>query len=136
MIKFATIVAGALATTVLCGSVSAQQVPAGRIYVFHSTAQASCPALDWHVVAAGDGSLTGMIAWDDMKSIAHASGKVNMSSKTFEMTAKEVGGKGATATIDGKLRSDGWLVANIKGPSVNCQGINIPWFVPSPSGGG
>jgi hypothetical protein len=136
MTKFAIIVAGALASTMLCGSVSAQQAPAGRVYVFHSTAQASCPALDWHVVVAGDDSLSGMIAWDDMKAIARVSGKVNMSAKTFAMTAKEVGGQGRTATVDGTVRSDGWLVANIKGPNINCQGINVPWFVPSPSGGG
>jgi len=135
MIKFATIVAGALASTMLCGSVSAQQAPVGRVYVFHSKAQASCPALDWHVVVAGNDTLTGMIAWDDMKAMARASGTVNMSAKTFQMTAKEVGGQGRTATIDGQVRSDGWLVANIKGPNINCQGINVPWFVPSPTGG-
>lgn len=136
MTKLATIVAGALVSTVLCGSVSAQEAPAGRVYVFHSKAQASCPALDWHVVAAGDGSLSGMIAWDDMKAIARVSGTVNASAKTFQMTAKEVGGQGRTATVTGNLRSDGWMVANIKGPNVNCQGINVPWFVPSPTGGG
>lgn len=135
MSKIATIVAGALASIVLCGPASAQQAPEGRIYVFHSKAQASCPALDWHVVVAGNDTLTGMIAWDDMKAIARVSGTVNMSAKTFEMTAKETGGQGRTATINGTVRSDGWLVANIKGPNVNCQGINVPWFVPSPSGG-
>lgn len=136
MTKLTAIFAGALASIVLCGPVSAQQAPVGRIYVFHSTAQGSCPALDWHVVVGGNNALTGMVAWNDMKSIARVSGTVNMSAKTFAMTAKEVGGQGHTATISGVVRSDGWLVADIKGPNVNCQGIVVPWFVPSPTGGG
>jgi hypothetical protein len=40
-----------------------QQLPPGRVYVFHSTAQSSCPALDWHVVLTEDGTLDGVIAW-------------------------------------------------------------------------
>ena len=109
--------------------------PAGRVYTFHSKAQAGCPALDWHVVAGGDGSLTGMVAWNDMKSMAHASGMLNMQAKTFKMTATEVGGKGATATIDGSVRSDGYLVANVHAPNVTCTGIVVPWFVPNATGG-
>ena len=27
------------------------------------------------------------------------------------------------------LRQDGWLVANIKGPNIECRNINVPWFV-------
>ena len=50
-----------------------QQLPPGRIYVFHSTAQSSCPALDWHVVLDENGTLDGVIAWNSMQSLAHAS---------------------------------------------------------------
>src|SRR5580704_14207372 len=77
-----------------------QQLPPGRVYVFHSTAQASCPALDWHVVLTPDGALDGIIAWNNMQSLAHASGSLNAPSRTFQMSAKEVGGRGRTANID------------------------------------
>ncbi len=50
------------------------------------------------------------------------------------MTAVEVGGQGRTATVDGTLRTGGWLVANVNGPNITCQGINVPWFVAPPSG--
>src|ERR1700719_1752877 len=53
-----------------------QQLPPGRVYVFHSTAQSSCPALDWHVVLTPDGTLDGVIAWNSMQSLAHASGSL------------------------------------------------------------
>lgn len=126
----------ALGIAATCGVGFAQGLPEGRIYSFHSRAQGGCPALDWHVVASGDGSLDGMIAWNDMKQMARATGKVNMQSRTFQMSAKEVGGQGRTATVTGSVRQDGYLVANIKGPNVNCQNITVPWFQPPPPSGG
>ena len=108
-----------------------QQLPPGRVYSFHSTAQAGCPALDWHVVLEENGALAGMISWDNMASLARASGRVNTQTNTFQMTAREVGGRGRTATIDGTVNpSTGWLTANIRGANVTCLGINVPWFRP------
>ncbi len=133
LLKLAT--AGGMAMAATCSIGLAQGLPQGRVYSFHSGAQGGCPGLDWHVVAQGD-SLDGMIAWDNMKAMAHATGTMNPTAKTFEMTAKEVGGQGRTATINGTVRSDGWLIANIKGPSVNCQNVGVQWFVSPPSGGG
>ena len=130
------IAASAIAVTAVCGVASAQSMPEGRVYTFHSKAQAGCPALDWHVVVGANNSLHGMIAWDDMKSMARANGSLNPQARTFQMTAKEVGGQGRTATVDGTVRQDGWLVANVKGPNITCNGINVPWFQPPPSSGG
>ncbi len=118
-----------------CGLGLAQEVPEGRVYTFHSQAQGACPALDWHIVVGPGGSLDGMIAWNNMKQMAHATGRVNMSSRTFQMTAKEVGGQGRTAAVSGAVRGDGFLVANVKGPNVNCQNITVPWFQPPPPSG-
>ena len=109
-----------------------QQLPPGRVYVFHSTAQSSCPALDWHVVLEENGSLDGIIAWNNMQSFARASGSLNAQSRTFQMTAREVGGQRRTATVNGTVGRDGFLLANISGPAVNCQGIRVAWFVPPP----
>jgi hypothetical protein len=117
------------------GTAYAQDIPEGRVYTFHSRAQKGCPALDWHVVAGTNGALSGMIAWNNMKSMAHATGSANMQTRTFEMTATEVSGQHRTATITGTVRQDGWLVAAIKGPGVNCQGVNVPWFTQPPPNG-
>lgn len=126
---------GAMTMAATCSVGLAQSLPEGRVYSFHSGPQGGCPGLDWHVVAQGN-SLDGMIAWNNMKSMAHATGSMNPTARTFEMTAKEVGGQDRTATITGSVRSDGWLIANIKGPSVNCQNVAVQWFTPSQSGGG
>jgi hypothetical protein len=135
MIFGKTMVGAALAIAATCGVASAQGIPEGRLFVFHSTAQASCPALDWHIVVGPGGTLSGMISWDNMKSMAHATGTVNMSARTFSMKAQEVGGQARTATVDGTVRGDGWLVANVKGANVSCQGIAVPWFTPPPPNG-
>ncbi len=131
--KFSHFVATAgLALGVTYGTAMAQPT-VGRIYVFHSTAQGGCPALDWHVVVGPNSTLSGMIAWNDMQSMAKATGSV--ANGKVEMTATEVGGQGRTAKVDGTLRSDGWFTVNIKGPSIDCVGINIPYYVPPPSAG-
>jgi hypothetical protein len=126
----------AVAAIAVCGAASAQSSPEGRVYTFHSKAQAGCPALDWHVVVGANDMLHGMIAWDDMKAMAQATGKLNPQARTFQMTAKEMGGQGRTATVDGTVRQDGWLIANVKGPNITCTGINVPWFTQPPSSGG
>jgi len=109
-----------------------QQLPPGRVYTFHSSAQSGCPGLDWHVVLTPDNMLDGMIAWNNWQSMAHATGSINPQARTFQMTAEEVGGRHRTADISGTVRSDGYLVANITGPNVSCQGIMVGWSAPPP----
>ncbi len=135
MLKVLTVSALAIAAT--CSVASAQTIPEGRVYVFHSAATSGCPALDWHVVAGANNSLSGMVAWDSMKSMAMVSGQVGPD-RTFKMTGHRVGAPAGDpgATIDGTVGSDGWLTANVHGAKVNCQGIKVAWFVPPPSGGG
>ena len=107
------------------------------LYVLHAKATATCPALDWHVIvevtSTGD-NLSGVIGWDDMKHLANVSGTLNPNTRFFEMKATEVGGEGRTAKIDGQLRLDGWLTANIDGAGVSCKSVVIPYYVP-PAGG-
>ena len=135
MMLHKTMIAAGLAIAATCGVASAQALPAGRVYTFHSTPQGSCPALDWHVVVQSNGGLSGMIAWNNMQQMARADGTVNMSARTFQMKAVEVGGQGRTADITGTVRQDGWLVANINGQDVACTGVTIPWGVTPPAGG-
>ncbi len=110
----------------------AQTLPPGRIYVFHSDPHGSCPELDWHVVLESNDVLTGMISWDNQQHVARATGTLNRQARTFSMKAQEVGGRGRTANVTGTVRQDGWLIANIEGPTVSCLNIDVPWFVPPP----
>jgi hypothetical protein len=103
--------------------------PDGRLYAFHSPARGGCPSLDWHIVANGT-DLNGMISWNNMKDMARATGTLNPTAKTFQMTAVEQGGQGRTATITGSVEGNGYLNANISGPDVKCTRLSVPWFAP------
>jgi len=50
----------------------------------------------------------------------------------FHLSGKEIGGTGATGTVDGHVRSDGWLVADISKvsgqSSCNNHVVNVRWF--------
>ena len=128
----AAVVTGALAISAISGVVFAQ-LPPGRIYAFDSSANGSCPPIDWHIVVGPNNTFTGMISWDGMKSMAHVTGSADPQTGAVQMTAQEVGGQGRTATIDGTVQQDGWMVTNIKGDNVACQGLSIPWFTPPPT---
>ncbi len=125
-----SIAAGAIALVAASGAAFAQ-VPEGRVYVFHSTAQGGCPALDWHVVVGPNGTLSGMIAWNNMQSMAKATGTAR--NGKVQMTAKEVGGRQRTATVDGTIRQDGYFIVNITGPNIKCENISVPFYV-APAG--
>jgi hypothetical protein len=87
--------------------------------------------MDWHLVTEGNGTINGMISWNGMQDLARATGTYNAQAGTFQMTAKEVGGQGRTATINGTVDNNtGWLTASIQGANVKCQGVKVPWFVP------
>jgi hypothetical protein len=130
-----TVVAIATGAIILSAAGSAASAQTANIaYVFHSTPTGSCPALDWHVVMTDDHTLSGMIAWDNMKSMARVEGPIT-AEKTFHLDAKEIGGAGKTAVIDGKL-IPGWLLASIKGPGIDCKDIKIAVFRPSQGSGG
>ena len=80
MVSPKMIAASVLAIAATCGAASAQGVaPPGRVYAFHSQASGQCPALDWHVVVGPNNTLSGMLAWDDMKAMAHVTGSVTPS---------------------------------------------------------
>jgi hypothetical protein len=113
-------------------NVTTAQVPEGRIYALHSKAEGACPSLDWHIVVEPNGVLAGMIAWDDMKTMARATGRINQENRTFSMIAKEIGGQTRTATIDGQIEDNGWITAKIKGPQGTCNALVVPIFAVPP----
>jgi hypothetical protein len=74
--------------------IAAAQVPQGRVYVLHSGAGGGCPHLDWHILVEPDDDIAGMISWNEMRTIARATGHVDRSNHTFSLVATELGGKG------------------------------------------
>jgi hypothetical protein len=116
-----TLVAGLVAQSHAAPS----NVPEGRIYVLHSSATDACPSLDWHIVVERNDVLAGMVAWDNMRTMARATGSVNRKDSTFRMTVVELGGRGRTATVAGTIGGDGTATANIKGPAVSCDSVAI-----------
>jgi hypothetical protein len=138
-ILVSTLAAGALLAGAAWNVANAQQVmPEGRIYAFHSAAQAGCPALDWHLVAGGNNTLSGMVAWNGMKSMAALSGTVNPATKKFELTGKETAAPNRATTLTGQVMDNGWLVIDIgpiAGTSCSNKMIKVQWFVQQPGGG-
>jgi len=140
MLSVKSLIAGALAIAATCGVASAQVAPTqilpeGRLYVFHSRANGTCPELDWHIVVGTDNTLAGMIAWNDMKDMARASGTIS-ANKTFQMTATEVGGMARHAQITGVINALGWFIADIDGPGVKCKRVTVPFYPGNFGGGG
>jgi hypothetical protein len=130
------IAAGLLALTAATGVATAQKpfrLPVGRLYVFHSGPRSGCPGVDWYIVAEAGDTLTGFIAWNNLQSLARATGTLNRQAGTFEMTAHEVGG-GTELSVTGTVSpTSGWLTADVQGQDVSCRGIKVPWFTPPPS---
>jgi hypothetical protein len=97
-------------------------IPEGAVYVFHSATVGSCPSLDWHVITGINGNLGGIIAWDNMRSIARVRGHIALD-RAFKMTAIEMGGAQRRAVIAGRVLPDGKMVADLKAPKIECHGI-------------
>ncbi len=134
-ILLATMTAGVLGAGAMLNTAHAQLPAPGTLFALHSTAQGACPALDWHVVVGEGGTLSGMISWNGMKSVANVTGTTNAEHQ-FSMTATEIGGEGRTATITGQRRPrDGWLIADVDGPGIACKQIEVPVFHPNSGNG-
>jgi hypothetical protein len=127
MMRAATITLAAILTTsaTFGGCLGGEATKAG-IYMLHSAAQGTCPALDWHVVLKVDGTVAGMISWDEMRSMAQVMGVVKNEDRTFHLQAREFGGDMRTAVIDGFIKDDESLLMNIKGPDINCPSVTVP----------
>jgi hypothetical protein len=123
---------GALLTGPALSASLAEKASVGGVYILHSPHQGTCPELDWHVVVGVNGSLAGMISWDDMKSLARVSGTLRTQTRTFHLTATEVGGAGRIAIVDGTVSPDGQLVADVKGRDIACKNVIVPRYAPPP----
>ena len=115
-----------LATIASCGACLGEEATKAGIYILHSAAQGNCPALDWHVVVKVDGTVAGMVSWDEMRSIAQVIGVVKSEARTVHLQARELVGDRRTAVIDGIVKDDGSLVISIKGPNIDCPSVVVP----------
>ena len=83
------------------GFASGAVAQSAGIYVLHSWATSTCPAMDWHVTldpTATGNNVSGIIGWGEgMQHIARVAGRINPNTRFFEMTATEVGGESRTA---------------------------------------
>lgn len=122
----AIIVATILTTSIMYCACLAEEASKAGLYVLHSAAQGNCPALDWHVVVKVDGTIAGMVSWDEMRSMAQVIGVVRSEANTFHLLAREFGGDSRTAVIDGIIKNDGSLVMSIKGHDVDCPSVSVP----------
>lgn len=129
----AAIAAGTLLSGAGLGTALAQSdnTAIGKLYSFHSRPSGDCPSLDWHVVVESNNTLSGFIATDDMKNVFRVSGSLGAGNK-FHLDGKEIGGSGRTGTVDGQVRTDGWLIANIgniTGPSpCSNHTVIVQWY--------
>jgi hypothetical protein len=123
---------GFIAVAAFCASTSYAQGTAGT-WVFHWGPSGVCPGLDWHVNSDGR-NLSGLIAWDQGKSVARVSGTV--ANGEAKLIATEIGG-GKTANIIGRIQGGSMLNATITGTSGPCDGktIKVPWMSSSMMGG-
>jgi hypothetical protein len=67
-----------------------------------------------------------MIAWDNMRTIARASGTVNRTDRTFSMSATALSEAASKATIRGHFDEKGWAIAKIDGPNMTCEAVIVP----------
>lgn len=141
----AAVMAAALLTCV-SGNIASAQAPeqawvkSGTTYDNHSEAAGGCPALDWHIVRGPGGSLTGIVATDDMKTVFSVTGRIMEAN--IHLDGKEIAGPhpGTTGAVNGQLQSEGRIAMTVGGLPVGaaCQGktVYLQWHLPAPVGTG
>jgi hypothetical protein len=125
-------------------------LPGDRLYVLHSDAEGTCPSLLWHIIVGRDGVISGLLAWDNRKTVAAVAGAIvpninverNASqsanpkpqAQKYEMMVTEIGGQHRNANVSGTIEPNGWLNATVEGSGVSCHNLRVPLFVPASSG--
>jgi hypothetical protein len=132
---------------------SAQKMlPGDRLYVLHSDAVGTCPSMLWHIIVGQDGVISGLIAWDNRKTVAAVAGaivpNINVErnatqpanpeprqAQEYEMMVTEIGGQNRIANVTGTIEPNGWMNATaVEGSGVSCHSIRVPLFVAASSG--
>jgi len=88
---------------------------------------AGCPNIAWRIGQGGDGSLNGIMWYDDMSGLSQVSGR-SESGGAFQLTLKSVMGNGPVGTVTGHagqgatLTGEGCANARFKPTVVNTYG--------------
>ena len=134
--KSGPFLAAAVLSAVAWNAAVAQPAPAylkeGAVYSVHSIAQHGCPTLDWHIWVGPQDTLQGMISTEGVTPNAYAVKGAIGPNRTFHLDGKQIGGAGATGSVDGTVRDDGTLVATMSklAPSSPCNDktVYVKWF--------
>src|SRR5215469_8477043 len=51
-------------------------LPGDRLYLLHSDAVGTCPSFLWHIIVGQDGVISGLLAWDNRKTVASVAGAI------------------------------------------------------------
>ena len=125
-----------------------KMLPGDRLFVLHSDAAGTCPSLLWHIIVGHDGVISGLIAWDDRKTVASVAGAIvpninvernatqpaKPQPQEYEMMVTEIGGQHRNANVSGTIEPNGWMNATVEGSGVSCHNLRVPLFVPASSG--
>jgi len=97
-------------------------------WMVHTKSKAGCPGLVLHVQRDGD-TLRGIAATGDMAGMSRLAGTID-ANQQFTITMTQVDGKGPQGTITGsRNKSDGWLVAQVKGSGCTDGTVKIETYV-------
>lgn len=107
----------------------------GGLYSFHTGPASGCPGLDWHVVLAPDGKITGMVGWAGMTRTATLSGTMGRND-TFTGTATDAK-TGKVASVAGSAGGS-FIDISISGTGTPCDNVvlNVPRAGGGMGGGG
>jgi hypothetical protein len=125
------ITASALACSVTLSLALAQGTMTGAPgnWTVHTAAKTGCPGIALQVQRDGN-DLKGFAETGDMAGVSRLTGTID-ANQQFTITITQVDGKGPQGTITGsRSKSDGWLVAQIKGSDCTDGPLKIMTYVP------
>jgi hypothetical protein len=131
MISMKMIAASALACSATLHLAMAQGTMTGAPgnWTVHTAAKAGCPGIALQVQREGN-DLKGFAETGDMAGVSRLSGTID-ANQQFTLIMNQVDGKGPQGTITGsRSKSDGWLVAQVKGSGCTDGPLKIMTYVP------
>lgn len=98
-------------------------------WTVHTAAKAGCPGIALQVQREGN-NLKGFAETGDMAGASRLTGTIDANDQ-FAITISQIDGKGPQGTITGsRNKSNGWLVAHVKGSGCTDGPLKIETYVP------
>lgn len=112
---------GALSLAGLAAAPALAAGPAAKYAGAAPSSVAGCPDIAWRLAKSADGSLRGIVWYDDMSGLSQASGMSE--NGHFHVTLTSVMGQGPVGTVDGERAADGGGSAKLVGQG--CANVNM-----------